>query len=420
MTGVLLYIIKSTLYLSVFYAFFMLIMRKTTFFRLNRIAFIIGTCLCMALPFVDIRLPEQVEMNMLMTIIENALTRPESEPIMLEGAVVSGSDSAEQGRKVLFIGIIFMAGAIVSFLITARSYMMMRKMIKSAKTTDINGMPVRITEAEIPSFSWGRHIIINRKDFEENPAILTHERMHVRSMHSMDLMAYTIVTTLHWFNPLIWIARTELKMLHEYEADELTIDQGIDATQYQLLLVMKSVGAKRFQLANGFNNSKLKNRITMMYKKKTNRWMGLSYLVCIPVLAMTMCFCSQPNRQKNEEVTTPETTEESVAEAMPFSEIEVKPAFNGGDANEFAKWIGTQMNYPEECIEDGIEGRVIVSFTIGSDGKVADVKVLRGVHEKLDAEAVRVISSSPDWTPGMHEGKNVPVSFTMPIAFKIN
>lgn len=420
MTGLILHIIKSTLYLSVFYAFFMLVMRKTTFFRLNRSAFIIGTFLCMALPFVDIRLPEQVEMNMPMTIIENALISQESEPIMLEGAVVSGSDSAEQGRKVPFIGIIFMVGAILSFLITARSYMMMRKMIKSAKNTDIDGMPVRVTEAEIPSFSWGRHIVINRKDLEENPSILTHERMHIRCMHSMDLMAYTIVTTLHWFNPLVWIARTELKMLHEYEADELTIKQGIDATQYQLLLVMKSVGAKRFQLANGFNHSKLKNRITMMNKKKTNRWMGLSYLVCIPVLAMTMCFCSQPNRQKNEEVTTPETTEESVAEAIPFSEIEVKPAFNGGDANEFAKWIGTQMNYPEECIEDGIEGRVIVSFTIGSDGKVADVKVLRGVHEKLDAEAVRVISSSPDWTPGMHEGKNVPVSFTMPIAFKIN
>ena len=145
----------------------------------------------------------------------------------------------------------------------------MRKMIKSAKNTDIDGMPVRVTEAEIPSFSWGRHIVINRKDLEENPSILTHERMHIRCMHSMDLMAYTIVTTLHWFNPLVWIARTELKMLHEYEADELTINQGIDAKSYQQLLVIKVVGNRLQPFTNNLNHGSLKKRITMMYKKKS-------------------------------------------------------------------------------------------------------------------------------------------------------
>ena len=84
------------------------------------------------------------------------------------------------------------------------------------------------------------------------------------------------------------------------------------------------------------------------------------------------------------------------------------------------KAVGTQMTYPEECKEEGVEGRVIVNFTIATDGKVTDVKVLRGVHEKLDAEAVRVITTSPDWAPGMHEGKAVPVIFTIPIVFKFN
>ena len=495
MTGLILHIIKSTLYLSVFYAFFMLVMRKTTFFRLNRSAFIIGTFLCMALPFVDIRLPEQVEMNMPMTIIENALISQESEPIMLDGAVVSGSDSAEQGRKVPFIGIIFMVGAIISFLITARSYMMMRKMIKSAKTTDIDGMPVRITEAEIPSFSWGRHIVINRKDLEENPSILTHERMHVRCMHSTDLMAYTIVTTLHWFNPLVWIARTELKMLHEYEADELTINQGIDATQYQLLLVMKSVGAKRFQLANGFNHSKLKNRITMMHKNKTNKWMRLTYILCVPALILTMCFCSNPKTEGNDEirfdglsvsalspkakaefkdfsaaefdefikncgddpkfiivdihpcdneevvkrfrdylnqkeillVNPPEAEGQTAAseeeysdkEPVPFQLVDEKPTFQGGDANKFSQWVNSNMNYPDEAKEKGIQGRVTLSFTVSSSGKVHGVKVLRGVDPILDNEAVRVVEMSPEWTPGKSDGKPVSVSYTFPVIFKL-
>lgn len=149
--------------------------------------------------------------------------------------------------------------------------------------------------------------------------------------------------------------------------------------------------------------------------------MRLAYLACIPALAATMCCCSQSNNNKNKEVvSTPETVGQSIAEPMQFSEIEVKPSFNGGDAGEFVKWVGTQVKYPEECKAEGVEGRVMANFTIGTDGKVTDIKVLRGVHEKLDAEAVRVLSMSPDWTPGMHEGKAVPVSFIIPIMFKFN
>ena len=155
-----------------------------------------------------------------------------------------------------------------------------------------------------------------------------------------------------------------------------------------------------------------------MNKANTNKWMRLGYLLCIPVLVIALCCCSQNGKKKNQEVK--ETVEQTMADSMPYGEIDVKPQFNNGDAGEFAKWVGTQMVYPEECKAEGIEGRVILNFSIGTDGKVTDIKVLRGVHEKLDAEAIRVISMSPDWTPGMHEGKVVPVSFTMPITFKFN
>ena len=275
MTGLLLYMIKSTLYLTVFYSFFMLVMRKTTFFRLNRVAFIVGTCMCMVMPFIDISIPNNLEARMPMDVIEGVLESSSPESVTLESAVVT-DESTGSGIGISLIEIIFIAGAMVSFFTTARSYWLMRRMILSVEGKVIDGVRVKVTEDDIPSFSWGRYIVIGRRDFEENPAILTHERMHVKCGHSIDLMAYSIVTTLHWFNPIVWIARTELKMLHEYEADNLTINKGVDATQYQLLLVKKAVGAKRFQLANGFNHSKLKNRITMMYKNKTNKWMRLA------------------------------------------------------------------------------------------------------------------------------------------------
>ena len=431
MTGFLLYMIKSTLYLSVFIAFFMLVMRKTTFLRLNRIAFLAGTFICMVLPFIKISMPENVAMEMPMAIIENALAPAVVTSTELEGSVVSATEGTA-GMTLPVIEIILLAGMIVSLLVTARSYFLMTRMLRSVPVTMIDGTPVRITDAEIASFSWGRHIVIGRKDLEENPAILTHEKMHVRCGHSIDLMAYALVTVMHWFNPLVWIARTELKMLHEYEADDLTINKGIDATQYQLLLVKKAVGAKRFQLANGFNHSKLKNRITMMHKTKTNRWMRLAYILCAPVLIGTMCLCSSPDsaseKIKNNTVTISTQPGQNVLndftledlDAAGYSTLSAKPEFDGKDVNSFSRWVNAQLNYPEEAKEKKIQGRVTISFTVSETGKVSDVKVLRGADPLLDKEAVRVVESSPEWTPGMKDGKPVPVTYTFPVIFQLN
>ena len=77
------------------------------------------------------------------------------------------------------------------------------------------------------------------------------------------------------------------------------------------------------------------------------------------------------------------------------------------------------MTYPKECKKDSIQGRVTLSFIVSPDGKVCDVKVLRSVHELLDAEAVNAIKKSPDWTPGMQDGKAVPVSYTFPVIFQM-
>ena len=413
--------IKSTLYLSVFIAFFMLVMRKTTFLRLNRIAFLAGTFICLALPFIKIDMPENVVMEMPMAIIENALSPAVVTSAELGGAVVSATERTA-GMTLPVISIILLAGMIVSLFITARSYFLMTRMLRSVPVTMIDGTPVRITDVEIPSFSWGRHIVISRKDLEENLAILTHEKMHVRCGHSIDLMAYALVTVMHWFNPLVWIARTELKMLHEYEADDLTINKGIDATQYQLLLVKKAVGAKRFQLANGFNHSKLKNRITMMQKTKTNRWMSLAYLLCIPALIGAMCCCAQ-STQRDKSVTADTGPKEVIdttkkTEPVPFQFVEVKPTFNGGDANTFSKWVNEQLVYPENCLKEGISGMVTLTFTVSETGKVTDIKVLRGAHADLDKEAARVLGLSPEWTPGSVDGKPVAVSYTFPVIFQ--
>lgn len=115
-----------------------------------------------------------------------------------------------------------------------------------------------------------------------------------------------------------------------------------------------------------------------------------------------------------------EVVEEAVEEeAIPFQLVETKPSFNGGDANEFSKWVNERLVYPEIAKENGVQGRVMLQFTVGADGKVSNVKVLRGVDPSLDKEAVRVVSMSPKWKPGKQRDRAVKVTYTFPVIFQL-
>ena len=115
-----------------------------------------------------------------------------------------------------------------------------------------------------------------------------------------------------------------------------------------------------------------------------------------------------------------EVEEEVVEEeAIPFQLVEEKPSFQGGDANQFSKWVNSRLEYPEIAKENGVQGRVTLQFTVEKDGSVTKVKVLRGVDPSLDKEAVRVVSMSPKWSPGKQRDRAVPVTYTFPVIFQL-
>lgn len=119
----------------------------------------------------------------------------------------------------------------------------------------------------------------------------------------------------------------------------------------------------------------------------------------------------------NESYSEDETEED---EAIPLdSECLEAPSFNGGDTNEFSRWVNFMLNYPEAAKENGIQGRVILSFTVNAKGMVKNVTVLKSASPLLDAEAVRVVSSSPKWTPGRIDGKPVKVTYSFPVIFQL-
>ena len=111
--------------------------------------------------------------------------------------------------------------------------------------------------------------------------------------------------------------------------------------------------------------------------------------------------------------------EEVEEEAIPFQLVEEKPKFQGGDANDFTRWVNSRLQYPEIAKENGVQGRVTLQFTVNADGSVSNVKVLRGVDPSLDQEAVRVVSSSPKWTPGRQRDRAVKVTYTFPVVFQL-
>lgn len=130
-------------------------------------------------------------------------------------------------------------------------------------------------------------------------------------------------------------------------------------------------------------------------------------------------------KENNDLVQTPSqaplrtTAMDTTSKKIPFTAVEVKPKFMGGDENTFVKWIAERLVYPEKAKNDKVMGRVILQFTVKKSGKVSDVKVVRGISPELDNEAVRVVSLSPDWEPGKMKGINVDVVYTFPVIFHL-
>ncbi len=462
MTPFLLYIARTSLYLAIFYAFFLLIMRHSSLFAFNRFTLLSGTLCCHLLPLVRLR-----------TVIIPAAS---GAPAVAQGSTVS----ALPAPPFPFLTVLYLAGVASVLVLCALSVRRTCRIIRSGTEERCEGCRLTLTDRDIPSFSWGRRAVMSRDDYKKYPAILAHELQHIRRHHSLDVLLMSATAAVHWFNPLVWIARAELNLLHEYEADAGLLRQGIDATQYQLLLVRKAVGERRFSLANGFHHARLKQRIQMMHSKPSSPWMRLAYVALLPLLAGAMFFCNPVRAQvqdrtlvfldgkeyngsldaidpstiqsvdvlKNPEaialftsepvsgvilITTRSAGEDSNSgaqklgivavdfnpESVPFSQVDVQPTFRGENAAMFNKWLAEHVTYPTGAKLAGIEGEVTVAFDITADGSVKNVRIVRGVNELLDAEAVRVVSASPRWEPGTAAGKPVQVSYSFPIMFRL-
>ena len=162
-----------------------------------------------------------------------------------------------------------------------------------------NGIRLVVHRRKLAPFSWMRYIVISETDLKESGHhILVHEMAHIHHHHSWDLLLTEACAWLQWFNPAIWLLKQELQNIHEYEADEEVLRQEINAKEYQMLLIKKAVGARLYSIANSFNHSSLKKRITMMIRKKSNPWARAKYLYVLPLAAVTVAAFARPEISK--------------------------------------------------------------------------------------------------------------------------
>jgi hypothetical protein len=283
----LVYILKSAVCLAAFYLFYKLFLSGDTFHRFNRMTLWSLLLLSLLIPCVEITLKEPVVMQPTVLDWEAVLATASLAPT-----------AGEQGSPLwarLMLLVYLLGGAFFLCRLLLSCIRMFRLMRRGAGRR-IDGAWLILTPEAVVPFSWMRSIVMSEKDWAESgQEILTHEMAHIRNRHSVDLLLAEVCVLFYWFNPAVWLLKRELQHVHEYEADESVIRRGVDAKKYQLLLIKKAVGAQRFTaVANSFNHSSLKKRISMMLKKKSNPWARLKYLYVLPLAACTIAAFARP------------------------------------------------------------------------------------------------------------------------------
>ena len=440
------YILKSSVCLVLFYLFFRLLLSKETFHRFNRMALLGVLFFSLLIPCIEVTTRHQVEVQQAVLSIEQLLLMAELEATPANVGAVQETSAISWVQIVLLV---YLAGILFLACRNIYSLICLFRLIHSGKHEKLEkGVTLVVHNQEIAPFSWMNYIVISRKDLEENGReILIHEMAHIHHRHSVDLLVADICIFFQWFNPGAWLLKQELQNVHEYEADETVINEGVNAKEYQLLLIKKAVGTRLYSMANSFNHSKLKKRITMMLKEKSNPWARLKYLYVLPLAAIAVTAFARPEiSEKMEEISAvkvndlAEIVQEKVLqdtvkvskdekkddlvvsgvkskeeeEIVIFEVVEQMPEYPGG-MSALQKYLSEKI--AGSPMKGKAGGRVMVGFTVAETGKIKDVRVLQSDEASLNQEAERIVSEMPDWIPGKQRGRPVPVKYTVPIRF---
>jgi TonB family protein len=418
--------IQSAICLALFYLFYKVLLSRETFHRFNRLALLGILALSFVFPFVLTLFP----------IKQVAAIQPVFSGLTGELALIVpvGNPVKENGNILLaLLLIVYLTGCAICLIYTALSTFRITRIIRNGTRTPINGngtctpingngtcIPINgnrtklilLNEPKISPFSWMRYIVCSKSDYEETgETIITHENAHIRYRHSLDLFIAQLCIITQWFNPASWLLYKELQSIHEYEADEEVIRSGVNARQYQLLLIKKAVGSRLYSMANSLNHSNLKKRIAMMYQKKSNPWARLKYAYVLPLAATTVAIFAQPEisipfdeisnakvshfsleTSKNEVKNLPEADIPAIS-GFPATEEQSREDSNRADVDPFPggeaallTWMSNNILHPDDnpIVTQSDEDYIYVTCDIHPEFPGGDAALMKWISENMN------------------------------------
>ncbi len=285
MGALLSYSLVSGLFMFALYLAYRLFMARENQHSFNRCVLLLIYLISFAMPgFISIAENFKVDSPAALGVINN---------IDIGAAGVVATTPPLWGTVSIWVYIIGMVAVAVK---TVYTWIMLSNVVRKGEKIKHQDYTLVVTDSEkYAPFSWVRYIVISRADYENKcGAITAHELKHIKSRHWIDLVIAQIVCVVDWFNPVTWLMRDELILVHEYQADMAVINSGNNPQEYQMLLIKKAVGSRFPSLANSLNHSKLKKRITMMYKSKSGAGRKLKALALVPMLTLAICMVSIP------------------------------------------------------------------------------------------------------------------------------
>ena len=394
MRVVVIYILEAIVCSGVLAALYSLLIERRVDFLFARMFLLLSVVLSAVIPMVDIPVWEAAIVPELAQV---AVGEVGAEVV---AEVTSGFNYASLLWVVYGVGVALCVG---SFVLQMVNVLRIRR---AGQMTRFEGIAVVRSQQNIASFSLFNTIYIGNNTADVDlPTIVAHERSHISHHHSVERVIMESFKALLWWNPFVWIASRRLVEAHEFEADSDVIGSGCDAKQYVTTLLKHLFGYSP-EIANGLHNSLTKKRLKMILKNGGGRYALLRKLAVIPVLGALVSLFSF-------------TTKEAVAQDLPQSVVEQQTTVVNG-YQEFYSWVVMNVIYPAEAREKSISGSVIASLTIGTDGKVKDVKIIKSDNDLFADEVRRVLAKAPDWRPFVKDGEAVEVKYMLPVNFVLD
>lgn len=434
------YYLKVNIGIALFYAFYRLFFYKDTFFQWRRYAMLSFLVISMLYPLMNIQnwIKEQEPISQIATIYAQTIL-PEME---------IRPDSNNKWSEIVsnIMPYVYYTGVIILFARFLIQLFSICILALRSRKIEINGITVRTPKKASAPFSFFSWIFISPELHTEKEAkeILVHEETHAQQKHSIDVIMSEIITILCWINPFAWLLKREIRNNLEYMADNRVVLSGHDTKSYQYHLLGLANQKAAANLYNNFNVLPIKNRITMMNKKRTKNIGKTKYLMFMPLAALLMIISNieavarvtdrfsekiLPNSSINEDSkgnssdynqieTITNLPEPQQGKNTPYTLVEVMPKFPGGE-KALLKYIASNLKYPVQAQENKIQGKVYIRFVVTENGTVTNATIIRSLDKYCDKEALRVIKSMPKWEPGKQNGVNVPVYYVMPIKFSL-